>query len=384
MIRDLLFHIGDPKTGTSSIQAALNRGAWRCETVRLVPQDYVNATPLANALKTDAEPAFRERQFSHIRDWFSGHDGDLGVISSEYFARRSPPALRRALEEYFPDQAPRTRVLAYVRPHASRLISAYGQRLKTGSFAGPLEKFADYMITVPTLYYAGRFPQWRETFGEGMTLRPFLRGELRDGDVTSDFFFHALGTPEFELPGLEPANESLSVAELAGLRLIQQAFTAAELADHHKLAVGGALQRKLGALPGRGGEKPALDRATAIRVLEAYLEDARALDTAFFGRPLMEDELTRARDTAAPGAQDFTAGRHFSGRQRKRMEKAAARIAELIAAMPKAWRQEYQVSIGQRAADAIEDPSFKRRRNAKGVWQALDDLAAILAAPDGG
>ena len=384
MIRSLLFHTGDPKTGTSSIQLLLRKRAWRCDTVSLVPQEYSNATPLANSLKSDRDAAARNREFSRIRDWFSAHEGDVGVVSSEYFARRSPPALRRTLEEYFPEQAPRTRILAYVRPHASRLISAYGQRLKTGSFGGPLDAFAERMISVPTLYYAGRFPQWRETFGEGMTLRPFLRGELRGGDVTSDFLYHALGTPDFELTDLEPANESLSVAELAGLRLVQQAFTAAELADHHKLAVGGALQRKLGAIPGRGGEKPALDRATAARVTEAYLEDARALDTAFFGRPLMEDELIRARDTATPGMQDFTAARHFSGRQRKRMEKAATRIAELIAAMPKAWRQEYQVSIGQRAADAIEDPSLKRRRNAKAVWQALDELAATLAAPDGG
>lgn len=381
MIKDLLFHIGDPKTGTSSIQMVLQRRAWRCDSLRLVPQDYVNATPLANALRSDGPAGALEREFSHIRDWFSAQDGDLGVVSSEYFARRSPVALRRALDSYFPAQSAGTRVLAYVRPHASRLVSAYGQRLKTGSFGGTLEEFAGYMVTVPTLFYAGRFPQWRSTFGENMTLRPFLRDELRDGDVTADFLFHALGTADFERLEIDAVNESLSVAELAGLRLVQTAFIAAGLADHHKLALGGALQRRLGALPGRGGEKPALDRTTAERLHAAYAEDARALDQAFFGRPLMEEELLRARETARAAPQDFTPQRHFSPRQCERMEQAAAAIAKLVTAMPRAWRQDYQVSIGQRDETAREASSEQHRRNAEAVWQKLDLLAQVLAAP---
>ncbi|MFW8637122.1 hypothetical protein [Cribrihabitans pelagius] len=379
MIQDLLIHTGDPKTGTSSIQAVLNAGAWRCGTARLVPQQHLNNAPLANALRQTAGADFVQAQFGGLRDWFSASEGGTGVISTEFLARRSPHRLQKVLETYFPGLPVRT--ISYVRPHASRAVSAYGQRLKTGSFDGTLPEFCRFITTVPTLYYARRFPAWRAVFGSGMILRPFVRSALRDGDAVSDFFYHALGTGGFELLPLETVNEALSVAELAGLRLVQQTLRGQELADHHRLAVGGALQRKLSAAPGRSGEKPALDQASASHLLEAFREDARALDSQFFGQPVLEEELLRSHRTASPAAQDFSPEAHFLPRQRTGLENAVTGIAALIRKMPKAWRQEYQVSVSQRDPEDIENRSPAHSQNAKAVWELLDEITAILAQP---
>ena len=49
--------------------------------------------------------------------------------------------------------------------------------------------------------------------------------------------------------------------------------------------------------------------------------------------------------------------------------------------MPKAWRREYQVSVSQRDATDIEDHTPAQRRNAKAVWESLDEITAILARP---
>ncbi|CUI01651.1 hypothetical protein [Leisingera aquaemixtae] len=379
MIQDLLIHTGDPKTGTSSIQSVLNAGAWRCSTSRLVPQRHLNNAPLANALKADAGPAFVQAQFGGLRDWFASRGGGTGVISTEFLSRRDPHRLRAVLTEYFPGLPVRT--ISYVRPHASRAVSAYGQRLKTGTFDGSLPEFCRFISSVPTLYYAKRFPAWRQVFGSGMILRPFVRSELRDGDAVSDFLYHALGTGDFELLPLDTVNEALSVAELSGLRLVQQVLRGQELADHHRLAVGGALQRKLSAAAGRSGEKPVLDHVSASHLLTAFRADAQALDSQFFGKPVLEEELLRSHGTASRTGQDFSPEAHFSPPKRARLDKAAARIAALIGKMPKAWRREYQVSVSQRDATDIEDHTPAQRRNAKAVWESLDEITAILARP---
>ncbi|NSY39533.1 hypothetical protein [Leisingera sp. ANG59] len=382
MIQDLLIHTGDPKTGTSSIQSVLNTGAWRCSAAHLVPQKHLNNAPLANALKANADPAFVEAQFGSLRDWFACHDSGTGVISTEFLARRSPHRLQEVLESYFPGLP--TRTISYVRPHASRALSAYGQRLKTGTFDGSLQEFCRFITTVPTLYYAKRFPAWRTVFGGGMILRPFVRSALRDGDAVSDFFYHALGTGNFELLPVELVNEALSVAELSGMRLVQQVLRRQELADHHRLALGGALQRSLSAQSGRCGKKPVLDQASASHLLEAFREDARAMDRQFFGHPILEEELQRSRDSTSHTRQDFSPEAHFLPHQRTRLDEAATRIGTLIRKMPKAWRQEYQVSVSQRDPSDIADSSPAHRKNAKNVWNLLDEITAILAQPNTG
>lgn len=379
MIQELLVHTGDPKTGTSSIQSVLNTGAWRCSSATLVPQQHLNNAPLANALKANAGPDFVQEQFGGIRDWFASRDGGTGVISTEFLARRSPHRLQEVLATYFPGLPVRT--ISYVRPHASRAVSAYGQRLKSGTFDGSLPEFCRFITTVPTLYYAKRFPAWRNVFGSGMILRPFVRSVLRDGDAVTDFLYHALGTRDFEALPMNTVNEALSVAELSGLRLVQQVLRRHGLADHHRLTLGGALQRKLSAQSGRSGDKPTLDRASASHLLEAFRVDAQALDSQFFDQPVLEEELLRSCGSVSRDGLDFSPEVHFLPRQRIQLDKAAVRMAALIQKKPKAWRQEYQVSVSQRDPKDIKDRSPAHRKNAKAVWETLDEITAILAQP---
>ncbi len=379
MIDELLVHTGDPKTGTSSIQAVLNAKAWRCSTANLVPQQHLNNAPLANALKADADPAFVQEQFGGIREWFEKEANGTGVISTEFLARRSPHQLRKVLSTYFPGIPVRT--ISYVRPHASRTLSAYGQRLKTGTFDGSLSEFCQYITTVPTLYYEKRFPVWRNVFGTDMILRPFVRSALRDGDAVSDFLHHALRGEPFELLPLETVNESLSVSELSGLRLVQQVWRDQELTNHHRLALGGALQRKLSNQEVRSHEKPKLDRANATHLLEAFQEDAKAIDKQFFSQSILEEELLTSPENASNEEQDFSPAAHFDTKQQAQLQKAAQRIGNLIQKMPKAWRQDYQVTVSQRDPKSLEDRSPAQQQNAEAVWETIEKITFILANP---
>ena len=50
MARSLVLHIGDPKTGTSSIQEVLLHKLWQSPKVTLTYPDQLNSFPLANAI----------------------------------------------------------------------------------------------------------------------------------------------------------------------------------------------------------------------------------------------------------------------------------------------------------------------------------------------
>jgi len=381
VIKELLFHTGDPKTGTSSIQSVLHNRAWHCDTVQLVPQQDINATPLANALLNEHPAEQRQQNFQNLRNWFDSQQGDVGVVSSEYFSRRSPQRLQEVLSEFFPEIAPRTRVLSYVRPHASRALSAYGQRLKTGTFDGSLQEFIQFIPTVSSLFYAPRFKKWRQAFGPKMVLRPFLRSQLYQGDAVSDFLHQALQTSAFELHPSPPVNETLTLAELAGLRLIQRSLSQADVVPHLKQSIGGTLQRKLSGSNQRSGTKSALDQASAAALVQAFEDDARMLDQAFFGSAIMETELHHSRDVAIAQPQSFEPEDYFSSRQIKQLQTCSKKMARKLTTMPRAWRQDYQVSIGQRQR-LPGDYTAAHRKNAQAVWNNLDRLSEILIAPD--
>lgn len=384
MLDTLVFHIGDPKNGSSSIQQAMQSGACHCPTVSWLPQREMNASALANCLKPSKGDAVERAQtqaelFGEKAAWARNGTADLGVISAEFFSTVRPKVLLAALAEYLPDYADTTRIIAYVRPHAGRVLSGYGQRVKTGTFTGTL---ADFVVSLPDrshLAYAPRFARWKDSFGDRFTLRPFLRGELRDGDVVADFFHQVLQGAAFTLDPVPSTNEALTLPELTAMRRVQDRFITAELPGFLRLSLGGALGRLLTDRDGRYPGKLALDRAAALRIRMEFLEDARALDAQFFDRPLMQQAIEGAVETAIPEAQSLEGTDYYPAAHLTQLEQLADDIARLVKQRPRAWRRDYQRRNGQRfdAASGGRD-GRAQQKNAEQVWSLLGDLATGL------
>lgn len=327
----LVFHIGDPKTGTTSIQRALHHRLVECEARSILPWYNWNAVAVANGLKL-RNNGFRQAPFSDLRGWLNSSDADLAVISSEFFAMIRPALLQQALNEHLPEHARTAEVIAYVRPHASRFLAAFVQRTKTGLYLGNFDEFLAETKKVDMLRYSVRFGRWRKIFGSRFTLRPFIRSELRDNDIVTDFFTEILNGAPFEIRNTVEENVSVTVRALVGLRHIHKRLGEIggfEEQTHH--LVGETLANRFLPMEALSGEKPRLDRRTAERLTEAYSEDAKTLDREFFGRPLMQEALESCTENTSDKAFELAASQHFHPDEIESLEKLGIEVAKFIA-----------------------------------------------------
>lgn len=340
---DIVFHLGDRKTGSTAIQYALAAGAVRAPGLRIGYTAPINHIPLARSLTDPDEARFRAERLAKALAPAREGTADVTIVSAEHFELVDPAVLRDALATHAPDLAGRFRFVAYVRPHAERVISTYAERVKQGHFLGSLDAFFDRMEKRGTFLYTPRFARWRAVFGDAFTLRPMLRDLLRDRDVVADFAHLALAGAPFGLVDPPTANESLTLEDLALLRALHLRFgpeIAKGKAGDVQTATAWNFARLLSAHPRpSGGTKPALHRALALRVQAAYAADAAALDAAFFaplGTP-MADALARAADRAVEAPQSVRAEDHFGDGSRRILDTWTWAVAEMLQSDPDGW-----------------------------------------------
>jgi len=347
--RDLLLHVGDSKTGTSSIQEVLYHGRWRCPDVRLAYPDELNALVLARAFRTGRPP---QRQATLLQDtaaWVERTDADRHLISAEQFEGVSPTALESALRTWLPRHAGAAEVIAYARPHPGRLLATFAQQVKTGAFDGDLAAFLEATATNRMMWYADRFTAWSDAFPGRFTLRHFDPAALRDGDVVTDLLHWALGGAPFEVTDPPRTNPSLTLGGMLCFREVQRRLTAAGVEPGTRHAVGNALNRRLEGSPAQAvGERVRLSRGLAEALHARHREDAAAMDDRFFAATPFTDALARAVEGATSEEQSFSLADHVDADAIADLHRAGDALADLLAEHGRAWARRFRVSIGWR------------------------------------
>lgn len=332
--KTLIFHIGDHKTGTTSIQYTFARklvtleGEKICYPARLAHNHLLGA---AKSLEGSG-PARRKavQQFEKLAARIRKSRADCVLISAESLESLPPEQLRSIIGTYFRDCADDIRVIAYMRPHAARVLSSYATQTKSGLFtgSGPAE-FHRSQLEKGRLLCHPRFTAWRTAFGEAFILRPFIRQQLHRGDVVHDLVRHGFGRKRFSVASGPAANESLALDDLMRLKFLQGRLQ--HLPQKLRHALGWEFMRIASVLPPpETCVRPALHQSLARKIQADYLEDARTMDRDFFdGAPLMEQELAKSVHNALPEPQNTDPGSYFpAGTQR-----GLAALSELTAGM---------------------------------------------------
>lgn len=321
--KTLVFHIGDHKAGSTAIQSAFAQrqvsldGATVFYPAKLAHnflRQHCNAYAAANDAKARQEAI---SVFEVLARKIRNSDADFCLVSAEELEGLDPRVFQDIVTTYFGDTADEIRIIAYVRPHGARLLSSFVERTKLGLpniLSGTLDTFFESAQKKNSFRYQERFGAWRDLFGRQFTLRPMILNQLYQGSVVDDFTHHAFATTRFQIKDRAPANESLALEDLMRLKVLQFC-----LANHpHNLryrhVVGWEFSRILDTLPPpETRTRLRLHKALAIKVQDAYLEDARALDRSFFdGAPLMETELMGLTDGAPQTPQSVDPTDHLS------------------------------------------------------------------------
>ncbi|WP_353351244.1 hypothetical protein [Aquicoccus sp. SU-CL01552] len=346
MINELVIHLGDTKTGSTSIQKALVRGQVKTPGISILYPTRSNHIALAKTLTLRRRLGQREARFGRLHEAFVQSDADYGIVSAEHFQMVDPLVLQQAIGEYWPDLQDQLRLISYVRPHAGKFLSAFSERIKLGADLDSLEQLFDIMTQSGVLDYTPRFQAWRDTFGDRFTLRAFIRDRMYNSDVVQDFFHTVLNSERFEIADAAPANPSLTVSQLALLRRVQtwavamakgpkgplfrdaQGVFGRILADH--LVQSGI---------GTDGAKLRMPASLATRFQERFAADAEALDVAFFEGFPFSDALEQSAAVVTAAPQSLRAEDHFDARMIEEVLVFARPLAERMAGNPGDFRK---------------------------------------------
>lgn len=294
----VVFHIGDFKTGSTTIQAALkvahDADSEELHYCRSGRGDRYNHYNLIAEIKN-------ENFIPKLGGWqaLSEELRTIGskqaVVSCEAFQGVSPDRIKSTIENNI-DTA--YTVVVYFRPHISKLVSSYSQRVKTGQTVCSLDEFVRSSLKHGKYEYQKRATRLESLFGDtGLIVRPFVRSELTGGDVLNDFCIDCLG---FKTNVLEPysvAHENVSPSHdiLQVVRAYSEQLdthTNKKLCDNVEQQLFGDLREHLEPIYSNAHTKLGLKEETLQLLREEYMEDALKFDEMYCsGKSVFVDDL---------------------------------------------------------------------------------------------
>lgn len=316
--KTLILHIGDHKTGSTTLQNAFATKKVFLEGAQVFYPTNLNHNYLLGAFKAEAEnqtsffvPRSGRPDLATLRAQIAATDADYVLISGEQFENMEAEAFKRVTDRWFAGVVDRIRVVAYVRPHAQRFVSNFTELVKIGAVEGDLNDYLERILETRRYHFADRFSHWRAAFGEDFILRPMVRDELYNGSVIDDFVHTAFDGVPFRLGEFEIDNQSTGLLELMFLKFIQARFDQGQKFVRHTMAR--EIVRYLDTFDGGGTPKKLLlHEALAADLRAIYWNDACAMDNDFFpGKNLFQNALQEAFETATPLATSLIPEDYF-------------------------------------------------------------------------
>ena len=235
----VIVHIGQPKAGSTAIQAALHLQLQHLEeagffvatragevqdlSLALTRYDWVAASPILR-LKFGTMAAardFSERRWDRLRSLVRERRPEVTLLSSEHFMS---PAVAGPLLERLAQTFERVSVICYLRDPVTHYVSNIDQKIRGG------DRFSELRPPVSTgrlqVFAAVRAYHDRIKSGD-LVLRNFDRANLVAGDVVADYFAqvsHITGRIFTPVGTSRSSNESLCGAATAWLLTLNETY----------------------------------------------------------------------------------------------------------------------------------------------------------------
>lgn len=199
-----ILHVGMPKTGTTSIQVSLANGLRDPAFHYIHPGHSQSAMFLESLFSERPEDfwLFRHKGFSRTRlrwmRWSNGRrfrrileqarDGSVTPLLSAERWWIVPPSYLEGLRDFLHGHGFRVHVVVYVRPIKSWIESCFQEEAKWHGLQA--DSFPKVWETPDTRFHrcSKRLGEFERVFGrENLTVRPFVRGKLKEGCAVRDF-----------------------------------------------------------------------------------------------------------------------------------------------------------------------------------------------------
>jgi hypothetical protein len=233
----IIFHIGQPKTASTAIQACLarNREQLAAQGV-LYPRalGQQKAALLGSIFRSSSglDASTKNELLSALRNELAG-DYSRALISNETFFNTP---FQERLKGVFGPYATSWRVLCYVRRPDEHMVSNYQQLVK-GPHVYTFDRFFETYVASGYYRYAEAIDRWANVFGkESVEVRVFHRKTL-DGSPVEDFTqWLGLNTETLSMDAESGSNESLDRINTELIRLLHLGLVERpELMQRHSL-----------------------------------------------------------------------------------------------------------------------------------------------------
>lgn len=300
MTTQLIVHIGDYKTGSTSIQHCLRTQRFEIpDRTILFPGGTDHHMTLAQSIRTATDSDACRALSISIADEIRQSDADITVLSAEHFQDLRPRQLQNWMKTYLPELAGQARLIGYVRPHADYILSMFAEQTKLGVEKRMLDAYVQAWLPKQRMNFCRRFKRWHTIYGNRFTLRPMVRDVLVHQDVVHDFRHYGLGYDGPPMTGLPPReNRSLCLEDLEFMRrvheLLRRESRTLKLQDRRR--VGNILYTALSATTPKQSTPLRFTKQQVAAMQDTYGHDARRLDKLFFdGNPMASalDEADR-------------------------------------------------------------------------------------------
>lgn len=299
----LVVHIGDFKTGSTSIQRSLAQMRQQPGAQVFYPGQAPSHARLVRVIRSGRAGKGTQQRFRRLARDITRAPAPVAVLSAEHFQMVSPADLAAWLDRWLPDLAAEAQIICYVRPHAEFLISTWAEQTKLGVNHATLESFVPRFLGARAMTYHARFSAWQACFGARFSLRPMIRATLQNGDAVQDFFGQ-LDLPDLILPQVSPqSNTSLPFEDVEFLRRFHRVLRNSarhRMKPQARNQLGNRLQAALQTSPLQQAHKITLTPAELDQVRGQCLADAQAMDAQFFDGSPLATALSGADRLVAP------------------------------------------------------------------------------------